>query len=289
MQRAKAIKILIFVPLFLIIIFIIFWFLIISKEKPLKLIMLNIGQGDAIYIQTPNGNNMLIDSGRDRTILYEISNVMPLNKKSIDIIEISNPDLDHIGGFPFIMQKYEIKKILSPGVNHNSLDSYNEIQKIAEQEKIEVLRPKSGTKIILDTKNNVTYTILWPEGNVHEWEVNAGSMVGLLEYHGHKILLTGDAPKEVEDQIIIKYKNSLENIDILKVGHHGSKTSTGENLLKVTNPKYALISAGENNRYGHPHPEVTDRLKKFKVKALTTIDSGQINCNIWIKKETVCK
>lgn len=263
--------------------------LIKPTEKPLELVMLNIGQGDAIYIQTPSGKNMLVDSGKDRTILYELGSVIKFNKKTIDIIEISNPDLDHIGGFPFVMEKYKIGKIITPGTNHDSLDSYNEIEKMAQKQKIEVLKPKSGTKIIIDNKYDVTYTILWPEGNVSNWEVNAGSIVGILEYSEHKILLTGDAPKEVEDQIILKYKDILTNIDILKVGHHGSKTSTGENLLKVTRPKYALISAGENNRYGHPAPEVIDRLNKYKITTQNTIDNGQIKCQVWKKKPTTCK
>ena len=281
-------KLLLFIS-FLVLLSMVGIFLVKFQEKPLKLVMLDIGQGDAIYIQTPNGNNMLIDAGKDRAVLYQIGQVLPINKKEIDIIEVSNPDLDHIGGFPFIMEKYKVKKIISPGTNHNSLDAYNEIEKIAQKQKIEILKPKSGTKIIIDSKNNVTYTILWPQGNVSDWEVNAGSMVGVLEYSGHKILLTGDAPKEVEDQIIIKNKDILTNIDILKVGHHGSKTSTGENLLTITRPKYALISAGKNNRYGHPTPEVINRLNKFKITTFVTMDNGPIKCEIWKKKPTTCK
>lgn len=261
----------------------------IHKETPLTITMLNIGQGDAIYIQTPGGKTMLIDAGRDRTIMNELGNVLQISKTSIDTIEVSNPDLDHIGGFPFVIEKYKINQILSPGTNHSTLDSFKEIERLAKEKEIPIIHPKQGSTLMLDKEHNVTYTILWPEGNVRNWEVNSSSMVGLLEYTGHKILLTGDAPKEVEDQIISKYGSYLKNIDILKVGHHGSKTSTGNNLIKISQPKFSIISAGLNNRYGHPHQEVLDILNSVNSKILLTANDGQIVCTIWIKKDTVCK
>ncbi len=285
MKQRKLVYWIIFI---LIVLTLVFLALFYKTEKPLKLVMLDVGQGDAIYIETPNGTNMLIDSGRDKTVLYELGEVMSFNQNKIDIIEVSNPDLDHIGGFPFVMEKYKIKNIISPGTNHDSLEAFGEIEKLAQEKQIPVLKPKQGTVIMLDQKENITYTILWPTGNVNGWEVNAGSLVGLITYGDKKILLTGDAPKEVEDQIINKYKDELQNIDILKVGHHGSKTSTGSALAMLARPKYALISAGKNNRYGHPHKIVLDNLNNVGSKILVTKDTGRITCTIWLKKETVC-
>lgn len=259
-----------------------------EKERPLKLIMLDVGQGDAIYIETPNGNNMLVDAGRDRRIMSVISPYIGYKNK-IDIIENSNPDMDHIGGFPFIIEKYDIGRIISAGTNHENSEAFKKIEDLAKTKKINIDKPKQGAIYVLDSKALVTYTILWPEGNVRNWERNSGSMVGLLEYGNHKILLTGDAPKEVEEQIISKYQKNLQNIDILKVGHHGSKTSTGENLIKTTSPKYALISAGVNNSYGHPHKEVTNILEKYNTKTLTTIEEGTIICEIFLEKEVACE
>lgn len=260
-----------------------------KTEKPLTIAMLDIGQGDAIYIQTPSGNNMLIDSGRDRTILNELSSIIGFNKNTINSLQVSNPDLDHIGGFPFILNKYKVEQIISPGVNHDSLESFNQIEQIAKTKQIPILKPKQDSVLVIDNENNITFKILWPEGNSRNWEANAGSMIGLLTYGTHKILFTGDAPKEVEDQIIGKYKNELQNIDILKVGHHGSRTSTGENLIINTNPKYAIISSGLNNRYGHPHKEVIELLNKYKINTLNTAVDGRIICEVWINKETTCK
>jgi competence protein ComEC len=258
------------------------------EEEPLSITMLDIGQGDAIYIETPNGQNMLVDSGRDRSILSSIDPYVGFKDK-IDVIENSNPDLDHIGGFPFVIEKYNIGKIISAGTNHQDLPAFKKIEELAKENKIDIDIPKQGTVYVLDPKAGVTYTILWPEGNVRNWERNAGSIVGLLEYGEHKVLLTGDAPKEVEDQVMAKYRKDLQNIDILKVGHHGSRTSTGENLLKTTNPKYAIISAGLNNFYGHPHKEVVNLLEKYKIKTLVTSEEGTIECNIFLHKEVVCK
>ncbi len=255
--------------------------------KPLKIIMLDVGQGDSIYIETPNGTNMLIDAGKDRSVMPELSTV--INKNSLDIIEISNPDLDHMGGFPFVLEKYEIKKIISSGTNHDSITAFNKIEELAKEKKINIDKPKQGTVYVLDKKENITYTILWPEGNVRDWDSNPGSIIGLLIYGDKKILLMGDAPKEVEDQIIAKYKNSLQNIDILKVGHHGSKTSTGENLANTVKPVYAIISAGLNNRYGHPHKEVVQNLEKVGSKILVTSENGRIVCEVFLKTTVSCK
>ncbi len=257
------------------------------EENSLSLYMLNIGQGDATLIETPGGRKMLIDSGRDRSVLSELGKYINTGE-TIDIIEVSNPDLDHIGGFPFVMEKYKIGQILSPGTNH-TISAYTEIEKLAQEQKINIYKPKSGDVVVLDKNHGVTYTVLWPEGNVADWERNSGSMVGLIEYEGKKILLTGDAPKEVEDEVLKKYGKYLNNIDILKVGHHGSNTSTGERLIMLTTPKYALISAGENNRYGHPHIEVLNVLNKYNIKTITTIQNGTIECIIHKAKETICK
>lgn len=258
-----------------------------ETEKPLKISMLDIGQGDAIYIETPSGANMLIDAGRDRTVMHELSNKVHYGQ--IDILEVSNPDLDHIGGFPFVLEKYKVNKIISPGTNRTGIESFNKIQELAEAKKINIEKPKSGAVYVLDKENDITYTILWPEGNTRDWDSNPGSMIGILEYDGKKILFTGDAPKEVEDQIVSKYTEVLKNIDILKVGHHGSKTSTGENLINIAKPKYALISAGKNNRYGHPHEEVMKNLQKFDSKILITSIQGEINCTVFKQKEVSCE
>ena len=259
-----------------------------KTEKPLKIIMLNIGQGDAIYIETPGGQNLLVDSGKDKRILSELSNVMPFGKNTINTVEISNPDLDHMGGVPFVLEKYNVKQVLSPGTYRNDSSVYKKIQEMVINQKINTIRPKSGDKIILDKQNNVTYTILWPEGNVRNWETNPSSIVGLVEYSGHKILLTGDAPKEVEDILVSKYEKLLKNIDILKVGHHGSRTSTGSALATLAHPKYSIISAGKDNSYGHPHKEALYNLQKVNSKILVTKDVGRITCYIYKSKDTVC-
>ncbi len=266
-------------------IFTVFLYIILNKhiEKPLMVAVLNIGQGDAIYVRAPNGTDMLVDSGRDRKVMSELGSVMSWGDHNINIIEASNPDLDHIGGFPFVMDKFKIDEILSPRTM-NSTEIFDEIEKKVLEKHIKVLLPKSGDKIILDKNRNIYYEILWPEGNVRDWESNGGSMVGLLVYGTHKILLTGDAPSEVEDILVKKYPKELKDIDILKVGHHGSRTATGGALVLLARPKIALISAGLHNKYGHPHKEVLDRLTQYHIPYLVTATHGRIVCNIWVGK-----
>lgn len=259
-----------------------------TQEQPLQIIMLDIGQGDAILVKTPNNYHMLVDAGRDRTILGKIDKFIK-GKDVIDILENSNPDLDHIGGMPFILEKYSVRKIISPGSNNDTLPAFNEIERLAKEKNIKIEKPKQNTVYVLDQKAGVTYTILWPEDNVYNWERNSASMIGLLEYGDKKVLFLGDAPKEVEDQIVLKYGKFLTSLDILKVGHHGSKTSTGENLVKLSLPKYAIISASKSNSYGHPHKEVTDVLNKYKIKTILTAENGNIVCKIYLQKETTCE
>lgn len=246
--------------------------------------MLDVGQGDALFIQSPTGTQVLIDTGPPNKVIGELNKVMLPFDKSLDLLIISNPDQDHIGGALDILKNYKVQMVLESGTT-NSSDTFKEFK--AEIKNKEIPNFLARQNMILDLGGDVFLEILFPNQDVSGWERNEGSMVARLYYGQTSILLTGDVTKETEE-IILKtnVKEKIES-DILKIGHHGSRTSTSYNFLKEVNPKYALISVAQNSKYGHPHKEVLDLLNEFKIEILRTDEIGTIilNCD----KMEICK
>lgn len=246
----------------------------IKNNKELKFAMLDIGQGDSIFIEAPNGNQILIDGGPDMKTLSELGKVLSIGDRKIDVLLVTNPDKDHIAGFVPVLQKFKTDYILEPGTENKS-----EINVLLKKKESEIgaktLIAKRGMKIILDNKNKVFIDILFPDRDVSDWSPNDGSIVSKLYYGKTSVMLSGDAPEETEKYLAKNYANDLKS-DILKVGHHGSRTSTSEEFLNKVMPDLALISAGKENSYGHPHKEVLDRLKLFEITNFATKDTGTI-------------
>jgi len=248
-----------------------------QKENDiLKVIFLDVGQGDAIYIEAPNGAQMLIDSGADRDILKNLSKVMPYGDKSIDMIVLTHPDKDHIGGFSDVLNNYEVGSVLESG-NTSNTQVYKRLITNIENKKIKRILARRGLIINLDKNYNIYFEVLFPDRDVSTWESNDASIVGRVVYGEQSFLLTGDGTLATE-HILIKNENYNLASTVLKLGHHGSKTSSGENFLKFVNPSFAIISAGENNSYGHPHKEVLDRLQTLGIPYLATYDESTIVC-----------
>lgn len=245
-----------------------------KKESAiLTVAYLDIGQGDAIYIEAPNGRQMVIDGGPKETLMSELPAVMPFGDKTIDVMMVTNPDLDHYSGFIPLLEQYDVATVVEPGT-HNDFGMYATLEQKIRDEGAEHVLARSGQRIILDQEKNVYFEILFPDRNVSSWDSNDGSIVGRLVYGESSFLFTGDSTLLTEG--IVLANNDISGINVLKVGHHGSKTSTGVPLLREASPEYAVISAGAGNRYGHPTKLVLDRLASFGVKTLTTIDEGTI-------------
>jgi|JI8StandDraft_1071087.scaffolds.fasta_scaffold12873_6 competence protein ComEC len=244
-----------------------------KEDGLLTVAYLDVGQGDAIYIEAPNGRQMVIDGGPKETLMMELPTVMPFGDKTIDVMMVTNPDLDHYSGFIPLLEQYDIATVVEPGT-HNDFGMYATLQQKIRDEDVEHVLARSGQRIILDQEKNVYFEILFPDRNVSSWDSNDGSIVGRLVYGDISFLFTGDSTLLTEG--IVVANNDISGIDVLKVGHHGSKTSTGVPLLREASPEYAVISAGAGNRYGHPTKLVLDRLASFGVETLTTIDEGTI-------------
>jgi competence protein ComEC len=247
-----------------------------SASDTLQISFLDIGQGDSIFIQAPNGSQILIDGGRDQTVLTKLAEVMPRRDRSINYVIATHPDADHIGGLPSVFEQYEIGGLLTPNVSsENNLDEA--LVAAAYDEGIPVARPKQGMRLILDSEKQITLDILAPDhGGTGIKETNEASIVTRLTYGTVSVLLTGDAPMSVEQYLVDAYGSVGLSADILKLGHHGSKTSSSSLFLRAAAPLFAVVSAGKDNSYGHPNAGPVALAKSLDAEVLNTADEGTI-------------
>ncbi len=275
MQHLKKHKWLIGILLIFLNIFVWLHLLQASETSTLTVAMLDIGQGDAIYIEAPNGRQMMIDGGPDKTTIRRLGEVMPFGDKSIDVLLITNPDKDHMAGFADVIEGYEVGLVVEPGTITDT-KIYQTIEEEIAAHHIPNVIARRGMKIMLDEKAGVYFEILFPDRDVSTWTTNDGSVIGKLVYGKSSMMFTGDASKLTES--IVLSENTPENLksDILKVGHHGSRTSTSLGFVQAVAPMYAAISDGKNNKYGHPHQETLDTLNQSGVQVFRTDMLGTI-------------
>jgi len=238
----------------------------------LRVHFFDVGQGDAIFIQTPEGVQVLIDGGRDSSVLAELHKVMGFFDRKIDMVVGTHPDLDHIGGLLDVLKRYEVGTILTTE-NKGESSTAKAYDTLKAQEGAEVIYARRGQSFQLDA--STTLSVLFPETNPQELESNTSSIILKLTYGENTFLFTGDSPKSIEEYLVLIEGENLQS-DVLKVGHHGSRTSTSELFLEEVAPAYAIISAGKDNSYGHPHVEVTDMLFNKRVEILETSKEGTI-------------
>jgi competence protein ComEC len=254
------------------------WYAVFAEQRDfLTVAFLDVGQGDAVFIETPDGKQILIDGGPNNSVLRQLTKVMPFYDRSIDMIILTHPDKDHLEGLVSVLENYEIDFVLESGVNSDS-NEYTEFEKIVSEKNIKKVLARQGMNIPLckNEKNCQNYfEILFPVGDVSEFETNTASVVLKLVYGKNSFLFTGDSPQAIEKYLAESFGKELD-IDVLKLGHHGSKTSTSDIFLGFTNPEYVVASVGKNNSYGHPHKEILDLLKQFEIDLLRTDNIGTI-------------
>jgi competence protein ComEC len=235
-------------------------------SKPVdKISFLNIGQGDASFITSKRGARIIVDCGPDSKIIDQLESKLGFWARRIDMIIITHGDKDHYGGCRDVIERYKVAKVMINGVFDSKNPDYQELLEFIQQEGIQILPAITNTYITLG--DSIELHLLNPQTNLWGQDIkddNPESIVMLLRSANNTILLTGDADEKTELTILQKYPQL--NVDILKAGHHGSKTSTSEKLLDAITPKQVIISAGANNSYKHPHPDVIDKLKKRKIQ-----------------------
>lgn len=223
----------------------------------LRVAVLDVGQGDAILITTPGNQQVLIDGGPDLRVLEQLGDAMPFGDRHIELMMLSHTDADHVTGLVEVLRRYEVGKILMTGVARDTA-IYNAFLDAARENGAQVIIADADHD--LDLGAGVLLDILSPQESLFGREVkepNNASIVAKLTWKDHEVLLTGDIEEWVEETML---KEGLDlRADILKVPHHGSKTSSSEAFLLAVDPDLALISVGRDNHYGHPRPEVLAR------------------------------
>lgn len=250
-------------------------------EPKLTVAILDVGQGDAIYIKTPSGNDILIDGGPDEAVLSSLAEAMPLFDREIDVVIASHSDSDHIGGLIPVFDRYEVKQFMYSGAEKDSgmrreLDLRIEQEKISDETMVQIV--DTGDSVVLDGTYGVYAEVLSPQAVSSSTEdSNNMSVVLLLHYNQTDFLFTGDISDVVEKDLVATYGDKLQ-AEVLKVGHHGSKSSSDTEFLKIVAPHFALISVGEVNSYGHPSKEAIERLEALgtSTQIHITKDEGTI-------------
>lgn len=247
-------------------------FLYQNIPKSCQFHFIDVGQGDSMLVTTPTGKTMLIDGGGQRdTKSFDVgkNTLLPylLKKRitKIDFVLISHFDSDHVNGLLTIMKEIKVKCVII-GKQFESCDNYEAFIKIVKDKKIKVHVVEAGQRIKIE--KNLYFDILWPSSEevISENSINNNSLVCKLSYQKFSILFTGDIEQIAEKAILEKYKgtNVLQST-ILKVAHHGSKSSSTEEFLKAIKPKIALIGVGKNNTFGHPNAGVLERIEEKRL------------------------
>jgi beta-lactamase superfamily II metal-dependent hydrolase len=246
----------------------------------LTVAFLDIGQGDAVYIRTPSGKQMLYDAGPDAGVVRRLYEVMPKafpwkrKSKTLDMIVLSHPDQDHVAGFSDVLRRFSVKALIDSGYEGEVENGfYKDILSYAKTKNIPILWGSSGT--IIDLGGGVRGEIFAPEGHYTVGDTNMASIVLKLTYGSSSVLLSGDLPYQSEDMLVEKFGDRL-HADIFKAGHHGSNTASGEKLLRTMNPKFIVVSSGRGNTYGHPSKSVTERFDRLGIPWMNTAKEGTI-------------
>jgi competence protein ComEC len=278
-KEHKSYGLLIFILMLLVADFYLVWLDFHSTPKGLTFAMLDIGQGDAFFIESPMGTQVLVDAGPARKILGPLRRVMSPFDRHIDAIIITNPDADHISGFLDVLKRYKVDQVFEPGTKNDSR-TYQNLETEIKNKNISNVLAKKGMR--LDLGGGVVIDILFPDRDVSAFSVNDGSIVAKLQYGKTSILLTGDATAKTEKIILDDFTQKSLASTVLKVGHHGSRTSSSIPFVQAVSPTYAFISDGKDNKYGHPHQETLDTLTSVGAKIFRTDLFGTVimKCDI---------
>ncbi len=250
-----------------------------SSDRRLIVAFLNVGQGDATYIETPSGRQILIDGGPGSAVLRELGTVIPWYDRSIDLLVLTHPHADHLDGLISVLDRYQVGAIIESGVEYPTAD-YAKWRELIAVKKTKTIVAARGERV--DLGDGVTLEVLAPLAN---WtgrapqNVHDAMVVTKLTYASTSVLFTGDMEKSLEAALLgldgVAAGGELDS-DLLKVGHHGSQTSTGAPFVSAVTPAAAIISVGAGNRYRLPFPGTLEELEDDKIPTWRTDEVGRL-------------
>lgn len=242
-------------------------------DRRFHIYFLNIGQGDSILIKTPENHQILVDGGPENSVIGELAEVMPFFDKQIDLMVLTHPHADHISGLIEVLRRYRVENVLFSGVDYGGPE-YDEFLKELENQGVRVFLAESRLDFRM---GEVTLDVLFPK-NIIAGEkfknLNNSSIAMMVKFENKKVLLTGDLELEGEAELI--KSGALLKADIFKAGHHGSRTSSSPELLRLVQPSVVVIQSGKENSYGHPHPETLKKLQKLGMKTYRNDIAGRV-------------
>lgn len=239
-----------------------------NPNKEMSVHFIDVGQGDSILIQSPEGKNMLIDGGKKEKEKDVVNYLRQQGIEKLDYVVATHPDADHIGGLLAVLNSISIKNFIDSGKEHTTETYENMLQLILDKH-IPFIVPSVGDTIPLDSDLEITVLNTGENAN----DNNEASIVLKVQYEDISFLLTGDADAGVEKRMLSEYDTKST---VLKAGHHGSDTSSSDAFIREVQPEVTILSYGENNMYGHPTPEVVTRLKKVDSDIYSTAEVGNI-------------
>lgn len=244
-----------------------------AKKPELRVIFLDVGQGDAILI-SQGEKQILIDGGPSEQVLLEkLGKYVPFWDRKIELVIATHPDQDHIQGLLGVLKNYQVGSLIETTVKSESqLDK--KFEDLISEKNIAKIKGEAGLSVEI---GEAKLDVLYPSGSVPDAivnDTNGYSIVARLVVGHSSFLFTGDLPEKEERNLVVG--GAFTENTFLKVAHHGSKYSTSENFLAAVAPKKAIISVGKNNRFGHPAPEALERLKKSQAEILRTDERGDI-------------
>lgn len=233
---------------------------------------LDVGQGDAIFIQAPGGRQVLIDGGPDSSVVRQLGRVMPWYDHSIDVVVATHPDADHISGLIDVLGRYDVATVIQSSVR-GSTALWQTFNTTIQSEGAQVVEATRGK--VIELGGGARLEILFPDREVTRVETNTGCVVARLVYGTTSFMLPCDTTSEVERYLVQLDGANLQS-DVLKAAHHGSKTSSSPSFLGYVNPEYGIYSRGCDNSYGHPSQQTVDTFARFEIPTLDTCKEGTI-------------
>lgn len=245
-----------------------------GSDNALTVRFIDVGQGDCELLMFPDGTVMLIDGGDRFCSNYIVDYLEDCGVEKIDFLVATHPHADHIGGLDDVLESIPVSEVIMPKISESDIpttQTYEDFLIAVKNSGCKVTAAKQGISVYED--ENTSINLLAPCGDNYS-DLNGYSAVVKVEYGEKTFIFTGDADKESEEEMLLTGDDL--NADVLKVGHHGSSTSTTDEFLDAVNPDYAVISVGKDNKYGHPHLETLEKLKVGNTEVYTTSVEGTV-------------